>query len=214
MNRLGAIFLLGLSLSLGCLAQQAKPLYQNKFDNAALDKAPEDLLILDGAFAVKEHQGNKVLELPGAPLDTFGFLFGPTEQDGVLASARFFGTAKGRRYPAVALGLNGAGGYKLQVNPAKKSLQLYRGDNLKTEIPYEWESGKWTHLRLQVVKGSAGWKIEGKAWNEGKDEPADWVVSAEDKDDLPAGRASISASPFSGMPIRFDDLAVMAVTRK
>ena len=40
---------------------------------------PEDLLVLEGAFVVKAEGGNHFLELPGAPLDTFGLLFGPTD---------------------------------------------------------------------------------------------------------------------------------------
>ena len=66
-------------------------LYENNFEQAALDKAPDDFLVLDGDFAVKQDNGNKVLELPGAPLDTFGVLFGPTTNSQRLPlSARIY----------------------------------------------------------------------------------------------------------------------------
>jgi hypothetical protein len=96
------------------LAQPGVPLYENDFEKAVVGAVPDDFLVLDGSFSVKEEAGNKFLELPGAPLDTFGVMFGSTEKDGVTVSARIFGTGKGRRYPAFAVSLNGVGGYKLQ----------------------------------------------------------------------------------------------------
>src|SRR6476660_6480462 len=126
--------------------------YENNFEKAKVGSVPEDFLVLDGAFSVKEIEGNKVLELPGAPLDTFGLVFGPTEKENVAFSARIFGTSKGRRFPVFDVGLNGAGGYKLRVSPAKKELELYKGDTVAKSIPLEWKPNKWTHLKLQVMK--------------------------------------------------------------
>ena len=149
-------------LAFGAFAQQAKPLYENNFEQAALGKVPEDFLVLDGQFAVKEEGGNKFLELPGAPVDAYGVLFGPTEKEGIAVSARIFGTAKGRRYPTFAVGLNGQGAaaYRLQVSPAKKALDLFKGDDLKGTVPHEWQSGAWPRLRLQVRKMKDGqWNV-------------------------------------------------------
>src|SRR6185503_18856274 len=91
-------------------ADAAKPLYENNFEKADVGSVPQDFLVLEGAFTVKEESGNKFLELPGAPLETFGVLFGPTEKDGVEVSARIQGTGKGRRFPTFGVGPNGAGG--------------------------------------------------------------------------------------------------------
>src|SRR6266478_5339682 len=99
-------------------AEEPKKLYENNFEKADLEKVPEDFLVLDGGFAVKEEAGNKFLELPGAPLDTFGALFGPTEKSSLAVSARIKGTSKGRRYPTFGVVLNGQGGYRSQVSPA------------------------------------------------------------------------------------------------
>src|SRR5437667_2263482 len=117
-------------LAFGAFAQQDKALYENDFEKAALDTVPDDFLVLDGRFAVKEEGGNRFLELPGAPVETFGLLFGPTEKDNVIVSARIFGTRTGRRYPTFAVGLNGQGAtaYRLQISPAKGALELFRGD--------------------------------------------------------------------------------------
>jgi len=198
-------------LASGLLAQGAKPLYENDFEKTELNKVPDDFLVLDGQFAVKEAGGNKFLELPGAPLDTFGVLFGPTEKEGNAVSARMSGTGKGRRYPTFAVGLNGQGtsAYKLQVAPAKKALELFKGDEVKSSVPYEWQSGAWTRLRLQVRKvKDGGWKVEGKAWKDGDKEPSAWMVSFDEKEQPVAGRASIWGSPYATTPIRFDDLLV------
>src|SRR2546429_27828 len=211
---LGA-FVWVVSLTCSAVGQAAKAIYENDFEKAELNKVPDDFLVLDGQFAVKEEGGNKFLELPGAPLDTFGVLFGPTEKEGVVVSGRIFGTGKGRRYPTFALGLNGQGtsAYKLQVTPAKKALELFKGDEVKASVPYEWNSGAWTRLRLQVRKVKEGeWRVEGKVWTD--KEPSAWMVSVDEKEQPVAGRASIWGSPYATTPIRFDDLLVISAKEK
>lgn len=208
---MGLSTILGLVLAVRVFnAEPALP-YKIGFESAELDKVPDEIAVLDGGFAVKEEAGNKFLELPGAPLDTYSALFGPTEKDGVVATCRVLSTSHGRRYPTFALGLNGAGGYRLQVSPAKKAIELFRNDTLRATAPWSWQSGKWTFLKIQVDKTPAGEQIKGKAWTEGTPEPSDWMITVEDKEALPAGRALLSASPFAETPIRFDDLSVAPV---
>jgi hypothetical protein len=182
-------------------------IYENNFEKAALDKVPDDFLVLDGDFSVKQDGSNKVLELPGAPLDTFGVLFGPTTNAGVTASARIFGTGKGRRYPTFGVGLNGPSGYKLKVSPAKNALEIYKGDESAASIPFAWKSGTWTMFKLRVRAVSADlWKVEGKAWPQTDPEPPDWTISLDEKTAPHPGRPSLWGAPYSGTPIRFDDL--------
>lgn len=202
--------LLGSVLAASLLfGQPAKPVYENSFEKAEVGKVPEDFLVYEGAWAVREEGGNKFLELPGAPLETYGVLFGPTEKENLVVTARVFGTSKGRRAPTFAVGLNGMGGYRLQVSPAKKLIELVKGDAVKATAPCEWESGRWTMLRLQVRKLKDGeWNVAGKVWPEGTTEPGAWLISLDEKEGPPAGRASVWGSPFSGTPIRFDDLVV------
>jgi len=204
------ISLCGLSV----LAEE-KPLYETNFEKAEVGKVPADFLVLEGGFVVKEEGGNKFLELPGAPLDTFAVQFGPTESSGIAVSARINGTGKGRRYPSFGVGLNGVAGYKLQVSPAKKMLELYKDLELKASAPYGWRSGQWTTLRLQVRNaGERQWKIEGKAWAQGAAEPANWMIAFDEREAPAPARASVFGSPFSGTPIQFDDFVVSAVTAK
>src|ERR1700719_889998 len=114
------------------LFAQTKPLYENNFERAEVGKLPEGFLALDGGFVVKEENGNKFLELPSSPLDSFAVQFGPTESADIAVSARINGTSRGRRYPTFGVGLNGVAGYRLQVSPAKKLLELYKDQELKS----------------------------------------------------------------------------------
>jgi hypothetical protein len=207
----GSVLIVALLLSLSTAAQTDKPLYQNDFEKAEIGKVPDDFLVLDGAFVVQQDGTNKFLELPGAPLESFGVLFGPTEKEDWSVAGRVYGTTKGRRFPVFALGLNGVGGYRLQVSPAKKVIELCRNDAVKTTVPYVWESGTWTKLLLRLRKTGQSWTIEGKVWTEGKPEPAEWMIHTEDSEEIPAGRAGLFCSPFAGTPIRLDDIVVSKI---
>ncbi len=189
----------------------AEPIYKNDFEAAPVDKAPADVMIMAGSFEVKQDGANKVLELPGEPLDTFGMLFGPSSKDDVSASARFFGTKKGRKFPTFGISLNGVGGYRLQVSPAKNMIEFIKGDETVLGVPYTWASETWTSLRITVRKVGAGWIVEGKAWPAGTPEPEKPAISAEEKTEPSAGRAGIWGSPYAGTPIRFDDLLIVPV---
>jgi hypothetical protein len=168
------------------------------------------MMVMAGEFLVKQEGDSKFLELPGEPLDTFGLLFGPTSGAEVSASARFFGTKTGRKFPTFAVSVNGVGGYKLQVSPGKKALEIYKGDEPRMSVSYEWPSGTWTQLRIQVRKrGEKECVVEGKAWPAGSPEPKAWMITLTDPEQPSAGRAGIWGSPYSGTPIRFDDLLIV-----
>jgi hypothetical protein len=210
----GAVAALSFALLAPAGAAELKPVYENNFTAAVVDKVPDDMLVLDGAFGVKEEGGNKFLELPGAPLETFGVLFGPTEAAGLNVTARIHGTGKGRRFPTFGIGLNGVGGYRLQASPAKKLIELYKGDDMVTNAPFTWASDSWTMLRLQSRKMKDGeFKVEGKAWKQGDPEPKEWLIAHTDKAETPAGRPSLWGNPYAGTAIRYDDLKVERVSQ-
>jgi len=210
-SKIAILTLLLATLTAAALADDTKPLYENNFEQAEVGKVPDDFLVLDGGFAVQAADGNKFLELPGAPLDSYGALFGPTEKSGVAVSVRINGTKKGRRFPTFAVGLNGQAGYRLQVSPGKGTLEIYKGDESVASVPYEWKSGEWTLLRLQITKSGDVWKVSGKTWAQGATEPAQPAITFDEKTEPSAGRASIWGNPFATTPIQFDDLVLRRI---
>jgi len=199
-------------IGLSALAQNSV-LYENNFEKEQIGKVPENFLILDGGFAVKEESGNKFLELPGSPLDSYSVQFGPTESSNIVVLARINSTAKGRRFPTFGVGLNGIAGYRLQLSPAKELLELYKGETAKTNAPFDWNSGHWLNFRLQIrATNPSEWKIEGKVWSPENPEPATWMVTFDEKETPVSGRPSVFASPFAGTPIQFDDFRVERVS--
>lgn len=195
--------------TVGLQAQGTKPLFEEKFSSAKVGEVPESFMVLDGQFAVRDEEGNRFLELPGAPLESFGVLFGPNEPDGVEVTARILGTKSGRKFPMFAVGLNGVGGYKVRVAPAKNALELVKGDDIKASVPLKWTSGQWTQFRLSVRKSGTGVRIVAKVW-QGDEEPKEAQLQHDESEKLPPGKAGVWGMPFSGTPIRFDDLRITA----
>ena len=187
----------------------AEPLYQTNFEKTKTGEVPEDFLVLDGDFSVKQEEGNKYLELPGAPLDAFGFMFGPSARHGNEISARMFGTKKGRRYPVFGIALNGVNGYRLQVAPAKRAIELLKGSAVVAKVPFRWGGGEWLRLALRVEQtGTAEWTITGKVWPDGKKAPTKPTITHKEAKEPRNGKPSIWGSPYSGTPIRYDDIVV------
>ena len=204
-----------LTLGLSALTAHAtEPLYQTNFEKTELGEVPDDFLVLDGAFAVKEQGDNKVLELPGAPLDAFGFMFGPSARHGNEIIARMFGTKKGRRYPVFGVALNGVNGYRLQVAPAKRAIELLKGSTVVAKVPFRWAGGEWLRLALRVQQTSdVEWTISGKVWVDGKAAPAKPTITHKETKEPRNGRPSIWGSPYSGTPIRYDDIVVNKIAK-
>ncbi len=195
----------------GPVRAAAEVLFREDFTRAELGTLPEAFMRLEGQFSVKEERegGNRYLELPGAPLESYAVMFGPGNRENWGAQARFQATGQGRRFPVFGVSINGVGGYLVQVAPAKKLLEILKGEDLVASVPFVWESDSWTVVRVQVRKAGEGvWKVEGRAWKEGTTEPKTWLVSWEETEAPIVGRAAVWGKPFSGKPIRFDDLRV------
>lgn len=193
----------------GLTAVAAEPLYQQNFESTDAGSVPDSLMVIDGNFEVKAADGGKALELPGAPLDTFGALFGPGRPENTEVAARVFATKTGRKFPAFAVSLNGVGGYRLKLAPAKGAVEIVKADRTEASAPFSWKSGEWTQLKLRLVKAGEAFKLEGKVW-QGEAEPKEWTLSMDLPSAPPPGKAGVWGMPFSGTPIRFDDLVVRA----
>jgi len=200
---------MAIALGVGLTTATAQSVFREEFSAVDPGPLPEAFLVLDGQFAVREDSGNRFVELPGAPLESFGFLFGPNESSGVEAGARILATRSGRKFPTFGLGLNGASGYRLQVAAAKNAVELLRGDVVVSSVPFAWKTGVWTELRLALRKtGESTFRLEGTVWPADATAPATPTLTFEETRVQPAGKASVWGLPFSGTPIRFDDLSV------
>ena len=213
MTRLPALLLLLVAAAAAAPAGDAPPapLYSNDFSKAPAGKLPDDeFLVLNGSFEVKDIAGERLLELSPHPADTFGLLFGPAEHATGTVSTRVWAAATGRRVPEFGVGSNDTGGYKLWLMPRVKQVVIRKTDQTIATAPYDaWESESWTQFRLSVVKmGEGAWKVQGKVWPGGADEPKEWTVSFDETAEPAAGRASLWANPYSDEPVRFDDLHV------
>jgi hypothetical protein len=187
------------------------PSFRQDFQQTPPGAVPPEFLVLAGLFEIKADGDNRFLELPGAPLDSFGVMFGPASGSppNIVVAARIFGTKSGRKFPTFAVGTCGAGGVRLQVSPAKKAIELYHGDLPLVSVPYEWSSGTWTLLRLALVPDGENVRIQGYVSGLDGKLPSEPTISHR----IPIaaikpGRSVVMGSPFSGLPIRFDDLAV------
>lgn len=187
-----------------------EPLYKADFEEIEIGEVPDDFLVLEGEFAVQEEEGGgKIFALPGEPVGTFTALLGPAEVEGNAISARIKAEAQKRRFSSFAVGLNGVSGYRLQINPTRRLLELYRKDTLVASAEYVWKSGEWTALKLQVRRLEENkWQVEGKAWKQDEVEPSEWRVSYEETANPHTGRPSIWGIPYAEKPIWFDDVLI------
>jgi hypothetical protein len=186
-----------------------QPLFSQDFDTLPDGKPPQDLLVLAGNFHIISIDNGKALQVDPNPLDSFGLLFGPAELATGTVSARVRATNTGKRFPEFGVGALGPSGYKLWLMPATSQLQIKAGDQVLTHVPYEWKSGTWTWMKLQLAKTPEGkFKVQGKAWAQGKEEPKDWTIAVEAPAAPKPGRASVWATPYSGTSVQFDDLQI------
>ena len=145
--------------------------FEEKFSDFEVGTEPENLFILDGAYAVTQEENDKRLTLPGSPVGDFGLLFGPRVREKSLSlSFSFLATKKGRRLPALAAGLGGVRSYRFRLNAATKEILLFRHDLEIGKVAYQWESGAWHSVRFQAIpcRREHSHKVETlEAWRKG-----------------------------------------------
>ncbi len=124
-------------------------------------------------------------------------------------------TVKGRaRAPGEAriqsrygIGLYGPNGFQIRLNPARNEMELVRrGEAFKT-VSFELSIESNYEMELAVVEDGDDWRLKARVWESGQDRPEDPTVEVVylQKDLLfpLAGRAVITATPFSGTPVEF-----------
>lgn len=199
-------------LLLGAASADPSKTYTNNFAQAPIGKVPDDIMVLDGTFAVREADGTKCLELAGDPIGSFGALFGPAGAAAMDVKARIWAASTGKRFPEFGIGASDVGGYKLILAPGRRVLELRKSDDTKAAVAITWSARTWTWLRLRVEpKDTNTWIIEAKAWPHGQPEPEQWMIRLEDHEAPSPGRASLWANDFSEQPVRFTDLSVTPI---
>ena len=202
-----AVLVLGVGLLLG--AGSGKVLFSQDFEKVAPGAPPEDLQVLNGEFSVKKVDGNMCLELAPDPLDSDSVFFGAADKNAYTVSARVWAEASGKRTPEFGVGACGPDSFRLWLMPAVGQLQLLSRSDVLKQVGFKWESGTWVRFKLQVSPGDGGkFMVRGKAWKDGGEEPAEWMLSAETATAPRPGRAGVLATPYSGKVTRFDDLRV------
>lgn len=200
---------LGLALCVLTGAPASAETYRADFEDIETGEVPDDFLVLDGEFEVKEVEGNKVLELPPYPLYTSTLLLGPAETENVSIQARFKADRQKKRTPVFGVGLSGVSGYRLQVNPARRQIELLREEVVAATAAHTWKPGVWTTVRLRVVKnGEEKWRVEGKAWSEDEEEQSRWMIEYEETEEPIPGRPSLWGIPYASKLIWFDDVLI------
>ena len=184
--------------------------FEEDFSNYLVGVEPESLFILDGAYAVREESGQKVLTLPGSPVGDFGFLFGPRVRERTLElQFTFKSEKKGRRFPSIAAGLGGVRAFRFRLNPAARKLLVYADGRLLGERSFVWLEEVWWKVRLEASPLSENRsRVRLKLWPESKDEPDHWLFDEETEFAFKGGKCAIWGYPYAGTEIHFDKLII------
>jgi hypothetical protein len=197
--------------TLALAAAAPAPSFSENFDAMPVGKPPkEKILTFAGAFEVKDlGGGNKVLELPGEPLETFAALFGPADTNSIDVRDKVWGATSGKRYPEFGIGAADVSGYKLLLLPRQRRLVIRKAETEVASASYDaWTSETWTAFRLTVEPAGNAWRITGYAWPAGADDSKATTVVFEESEKPAPGHGSVWGMPFSGKPIRYDDIEV------
>jgi len=181
-----------------------------------LGEEPDGFFVVDGTWTVVETDGGgRALEIAPVPLTESGTMFGETLKGGAEIAASFTADKRGRSVPRFAVGVHGISGYRLRLVPAEKKLELLYREERVADIPMTWQSGKTYRLELTVVQTNptedAPWKATGRAWIEGDEQrPAAPQIMHEADKITGKGKASIWATPYTGLPIRISSVRAEA----
>lgn len=206
MNRLIPAILCALAATLH--AQQVKT-FEIKADEWAEGDPPKEVFVVDGTIKIAARDGNKAIVIDPAPVTDASAQLAESAAGNASITARILGTKRARSTPRFGVSVHGMSGYRLLITPAKKVLELVKGDETLSSTPFTWTSDVWLNLKLEAVKGEGDkWTITGKAWAPDVPEPAEPLLKHEDSGLKGQGKCAIWATPFSGEPVYFDDILI------
>lgn len=200
-------------ISFSANANEASALKSFTFDCEAWAEGepPKEVFVVEGDIKIASHDGSKTIKIESIPIVDATAQVGDSAAGTSVVQARIFASRKGRSVPRFGLSVHGMSGHRLLVNCAKKQIDLVKSEEVIASAPFVWTSEIWTNLKLGVTRTAEGnWKIEGKAWAQGTEEPKEALITHEE----PAakikgnGKVAIWGTPYSETPIYFDDIKV------
>lgn len=201
--RISLIFLSLINLS------NADSIYKNNFESYELNKFPDDMMEIDGLFKVnKNDQGKKHLEMASEPLTENAVIFGPSIKNSATLEVKVRGFKKRRSFPRFGIGLHGISGFRLRVVPSKNKIELVKNEEPVKSVPFEWNSEKWSNLRLQIEFSNDKSLIKGWVWDDGSTPSVEPVITFSHDGTPGQGKASIWGTAYSGKVILFDDISL------
>lgn len=187
-------------------------IYSNDFEKAKPGRVPGDYFVLDGDFEIEANEGEgagRSLKLLPSQLVEASIQFGSSIEGSGSVIVRGKAEKRGRSYPRFGVGLHGLKGFRVRITPAAKVLELVRDQEVILSVPFDWTSGIWYFVELSVVENNNSWTVTGRAWAESEDRPKDGQVDHISVEEKPfRGKASITGTPYAGLPIYFDDLEI------
>lgn len=202
-----SVLLLAAALPLS--AQELKKFEINAGNWTAGDP-PAEVFVIDGKVQVAAKDGNNALVVePGTELVDASAQLAESASGSASVEARVFASKQGRSVPRFGVSVHGLSGYRLYISPAKKLLELLKGnDQVVASAPFTWKSDAWVTLKLDVKKNGDAWAISGTAITEGEAAPAAPQIKHEDKGLKGQGKCAVWATPYSGKPVFFDDIKI------
>lgn len=188
--------------------------FEQDFEKVTVGEAPDDVMVIEGNFAVVAEEGKKFLRVGIEPLAENGIILGPSMKAGGSVEAKIRAYKKRRSYPRFGIGLHGISGYRLRVVPSSGTVELLRNEEVVATEKFDWKADSWTNLKLEIKAAGEGWSIKGWVWpvaeGDGGKQPDKASIEHSDKEAPGQGKASLWGSPYSGRPIDFDDVKVRA----
>ncbi len=202
--------LLAASLLTACtLHAQQLQTFDIKADDWAEGEPPKEVFVVDGTIKIGAREGNKAIIIDPNPITDASAQLGVSAAGNASIEARIFAIKRGRSTPRFGVSVHGMSGHRLIVNPAKKTLDLVKGDQTLASAPFPWTSETWVKVKLEAKKAADNaWTITGKAWPATGTEPAEPMIKHEEKNLKGQGKCAIWATPFSGEPVFFDDIHI------
>jgi hypothetical protein len=206
----GLVFLASVIAISGQGKLPARAPYSNDFQSAAIGNLPDDIMEIDGIFkVVKGEEGVKYLEMQAEPLAENAVILGPSVKGAASVTAKIRSFRKRRSYPRFAIGLHGISGFRLRMVPSKGVIELVKNEQPVKSVAFKWKADKWSNLQLVIIPDGKGWSVEGRAWNEGDDMPAQPTISLKHEESPGQGKASLWGTAYSGREVQFDDIRIL-----